>query len=497
MPFSASLRRALAAALTTIVLLTGAAGPAAALEPPRPLPGYRPAFVTETDTSPWQDCLWASGAMLLDKWTGGEVQLTRQKLRALSGDRQGGSTLAALQAAYAKVGITLRYSPNGGARITWSQLLSHLQKGAGAVLLGDDSKLPRWYGRWDVPFWKATGEGDNHAVYIERYDRSRGRVWLMDPLGQGDWRGEWISVAALRKYAWTSGGALSVAVTPAAAAAPYAGVTVGSPAAGVTTTTVDIAWPVTSPQGWHFPGADVAATFTPAADPLTAAATEPIARPLAAADAPLAAPVASVTASTLHAAAPLPVEPGAYQATIVVTDRRFGRVVASSTGTAVYVPGPRSAALSVRAAETGAVAGMPIAVTVSVANTGELTWAEGLPTANSPMLVVMPRDTRLVARWVPVDVPSPAGPAADPATGGTPPPQAPAIPVPVELSRLRLAPGRLVRIDADVVAPSTAGTWALVVDVMDDIDGSFAALGSAPAVQVFQVAAAPVLDGLE
>ncbi len=471
------------------------------------MPSYRPAFVTETDTSPWQDCLWASGAMLLDKWTSGEVKVTRQKLRALSGDRQGGSTLAALQAAYAKVGITLRYSPNGGARITWSQLLGQLQKGAGAVLLGDDSKLPRWYGRWDVPFWKATGEGDNHAVYIERYDRSRGRVWLMDPLGQGNWRGEWISVAALRRYAWTSGGALSVAVTPAAAAAPFAGVTVGSPAAGVTTTTVDIAWPVTSPRGWHFPGADVTATFTPAADPLTAAATEPIARPLAAADAPLAAPVASLTQATLHAAAPLPVEPGAYQATVVVTDRRFGRVVASATGTAVYVPGPRSAALRLRAADTGAVAGMPIAVMVSIANTGELTWAEGRPAADSPMMIAMERDTRLVAHWIPVDVPSSALPAGGsdttaPAPGadlaaGAPPPPAPAVPVPVELIRLRLAPGRLMRVDAHVVAPGTPGTWALVVDVMDDVDGSFAALGSAPAVQVFQVAAAPVLDGLE
>ena len=200
-------------------------------------------------------------------------------------------------------------------------------------------------------------------------------------------------------------------------------------------------------------------------------------------------------------------EPGAYQATIVVTDRRFGRVVASATGTAVYVPGPRSAALRLRAADTGAVAGMPIAVMVSIANTGELTWAEGRPAADLPMMIAMERDTRLVAHWIPVDVPSSALPAGGsdttaPAPGadlaaGAPPPPAPAVPVPVELIRLRLAPGRLMRVDAHVVAPSTPGTWALVVDVMDDVDGSFAALGSAPAVQVFQVAAAPVLDGLE
>ena len=59
-------------------------------------------------------------------------------------------------------------------------------------MLGDDSKLPRWYGRWDYGFWKMTKKEkkkhpsrDNHAVYVERYDRRHGRVWLMDPLAHG------------------------------------------------------------------------------------------------------------------------------------------------------------------------------------------------------------------------------------------------------------------------------------------------------------------------
>ena len=77
-------------------------------------------------------------------------------------------------------------------------LLRRLAKGAGAVLLGDDSKLPRWYGRWDYGFWKLTkkekASKDNHAVYIERYDSRRHRVWLMDPLGRPGWKGEWISI---------------------------------------------------------------------------------------------------------------------------------------------------------------------------------------------------------------------------------------------------------------------------------------------------------------
>ena len=80
-------RAAAVALLAAASLLTALPAPAAALEPPRPLPGYRPAFVTETDTRPWTDCLWASGAMLLDKWTNGDVRVTRQQLRAASGDR--------------------------------------------------------------------------------------------------------------------------------------------------------------------------------------------------------------------------------------------------------------------------------------------------------------------------------------------------------------------------------------------------------------------------
>ena len=79
-------RRLAAACLAVAALLAIAAGPVSALEPPRPLPGYRPAFVTETDEHPWRDCLWAAAAMLLDKWTNGDVTRTHQQLRALSRD---------------------------------------------------------------------------------------------------------------------------------------------------------------------------------------------------------------------------------------------------------------------------------------------------------------------------------------------------------------------------------------------------------------------------
>ena len=49
--------------------------------PEAPAPGYTPTFVTQTDERPpWNDCLWASGVMLLDKWTHGRATPERQML---------------------------------------------------------------------------------------------------------------------------------------------------------------------------------------------------------------------------------------------------------------------------------------------------------------------------------------------------------------------------------------------------------------------------------
>ena len=101
--------RALAIApLLIAMLLAMLPSPAAALEPPRPLPGYHPRFVTETDDRPMIDCLWASGAMLIAKWTNGRIHPTHQRLRALSGDRSRGSNLDDLKVAYRKLGINLQ-----------------------------------------------------------------------------------------------------------------------------------------------------------------------------------------------------------------------------------------------------------------------------------------------------------------------------------------------------------------------------------------------------
>lgn len=457
----------------------GDAAQARALEPPRPLPGYRPDFATQRDEGPSNDCLWSSGAMLLDKWTNGDVIRTHQQLRRLSGDRKGGSDFDDLRRAYAKLGFKLTFSPDGGERITWSKLLRRLSQGAGAVVLGDYSELPRWYGRWDYGFWRLTkkekAKADNHAMYIERYDRKRGRVWLMDPLGVGDWKGEWISVRALRRFVWSRGGALYVAVTPTAKAAPFSGVTLANPKLSTTATTLDAAWGLRAPRGWSFPGADVRATVSPADDPLLAAALSPRVTAVTRAqpvEAP-AKPTASVSGKALRATVALPERPGAYLAAFRLTDRRFGRVVAEVRQVAVFLPGARHASLRLHVRKDAIEAGSALKVSVSIGNTGSLGWADDARQAGASGDNARARQTRLVAHWIRLD-PVAAGDDA-------------AAPGPIELGAVPLEPGELAEVRATLQVPEALGAWALVVDIVDDVDGSFAALGSAPAAQRFEV----------
>lgn len=477
MPIATRPARAFATAcLAVATLLTALPAPAAALEPPRPLPGYRANFVTQTDQRPSTDCLWASGAMLLDKWTNGDLTVSHQALRAKSGDRVGGSTFDELKTAYAKYGFQLKFSPDGGDPMTWGQLLTRLRKGAGAVLLGDYGDLPRYYGRWDYKFWKKNKEKDNHAVYIERY--SRGRVWLMDPLGRGDWKGEWISVWDLRKFAWSAGGYVYAATTPTAKAAPFSGVKASKPKILLTPTAVDATWTLKAPKRWKLPRAEANVVFAPAGDPLLAAAHSPT-LPTRATDADAPQPVAvSLTRKSLRLTAPLPEEPGAYVATLAVTDRRFGRSFVTAEGLAVFVPGDRRASLRVNVQRAGVEAGSALKVSVNVANTGTETWMD-TRTAGTAVGAVT-RTTRVEARWISLDVPAPdvTAPEVDTQALAT---------ATQTLGLVPLAAGEATMVRASILAPLQTGRWVLVVDVADEDVGSYAALGSAPAMTTIKV----------
>ena len=67
----------------------------------------------------------------------------------------------------------------------------------------------------------------------------------------------------------------------------------------------------------------------------------------------------------------------------------------------------------------------------------------------------------------------------------------------MDLQAVPLAPGKATTVKAELLAPESPGVWALVVDVVDDVDGSFAALGSAPAVGVFGVVVPRGIAGVE
>jgi hypothetical protein len=480
-------RAAAVGLLAAASLLAALPIPAAALEPPRPLPGYRPEFVTETDTRPWKDCLWASGAMLLDKWTNGDVRVTRQQLRAASGDLHGGSQFRDMEVAFARYGFNLTFSPDGGERLSWSQLLKRLEKGAGAVVLGDDHKLPRWFGRWDYGFWKAKGKKDNHAVYIERYDRKHGRVWLMDPLGRDGWQGEWIPVWAIQRFTWTRGGAVFAAVTPTAKEAPFAKVeTSTSPELVRSSSTIDAAWTLNAPSRWRFPGADVTARFVVAKDPALVAAVSPevpLRTTPATSKAPKGAAV-TVQGKLLRLTAPLPTEPGAYTLHLGIQDRRFGRAVVTAQDVAVFIPGDRRATLRLDARESGVEAGGQLRISVNIANTGTLTWAGAWSIDAGAGQMEVERGTRAVARWIRLDV---AGRAL---------PDDTATPEPVVLGAVPLKPGQMITLRDTLEVPTAVGTWALVVDIVDDVDGSYAALGSQPASTILDVVTARGRAGL-
>lgn len=484
--------RILAALFLAVSATWVSAGAAAALEPYRPLPGYHPKFVTETDVRPWKDCLWASGAMLLDKWTNGRIRVTHQKLRDLSGDAHGGSSFDELTIAYDKLGIHLEFSPDGGAPITWAGLLARLKRGAGAVLLGDDSKLPRYFGRWDYGFWKAKGKKDNHAVYVERYDSRHARVWLMDPLARGKhWKGEWIPVAALRKFVWKQGPYVVAAVTPTAKRAPFAGVRLAAPQVSTSADAVTATWSAKTPRHWRLPKVKVSAKFTAATDPLAAAIDAlQVSFVPTAAKAP-SRPTLRHPKGAITLTAPLPADPGAYEAKLSFRDRRFGRTVALADSVAVFVPGPRRASVKLDNPVGATIAGEPVSVSLKVANTGDLAWTERPPGAGGltdgdtgrPVDV---RGTRIVAYWIPI--------ALERAADGSLPKPVSVEPVPVRAAPL--APGHVIRMRAKLVAPPQPGSWALVVDVVDDVDGSFAALGSRPGALILDVVSNLETDGL-
>jgi hypothetical protein len=420
--------------------------------------------------------------MLLDKWTAGEVRISKDRLRALSGDRAGGSGIDHLRTAFRRIDHPIQALPNGGTGVTWDELRDRLASGGGAVVLGDYGDLPRRFARWDPSFWALTGDGDNHAMYLDGYDPKGDRFWVMDPLAPVGWTGEWIPARDIRSFTWrAANGALSAVVTPPAEPAPFAGIEFLESFAYTTDDGLRVAWPLaTLPADWTLPNAEVVATAERLEDGLVlpdlkVAAAVPVTDTAAATPTALSLELAG---NRLTASVPIPTEPGAYRVDAQVREPRFGRTVAGSGAVTVYVPGPRRAQLAVVATTDAAVAAA-VRVQVTVTNTGSMDWADAIWPSAIPLEEYIARDTRIVATWLAMDV------ATDPLAPGR------IDATPFGLDRLPLAPGASLQTVLIVPTPPTTGRWVLMLDVVDDVSGSFAAAGSRPGSLVVTLAERP------
>ena len=303
----------------------------------------------------------------------------------------------------------MTYSPNGGEFTTWRELLVRLKKGGGAILLGDDSKLPRYYGRFDPQFWRNDASSDDHALYLDGYDGVHHRVWVMDPLAPPGWTGEWIAVSDLVRYAWhTPGGGLWVAMTPTAERAPFAGVTLGDPVVAVASDSLIVSWPIDSqPTGWRLPSTKVSTTVTKLKSGVIASGPQVlIAPPTPDPDSPSAAPpgnaadarpraqgIVAAVADSLVASLPIPTAPGTYLISGKLVEQRFGTTIASAGPYVLYVAGDRTATIGVDTTPRSAIVGQPVAITGYVLNRGSETWSDPAPITGVPLDAFAPRDT--------------------------------------------------------------------------------------------------------
>ncbi len=457
--------------LTSLLTVVPVEPAAAASSAGGPTGEYTPKRVWQMN----KNCIWAAGEMLLDKWTHGGRRVRQSVLRRASHDKKGGSSLYDLSRGIARVtGIHVPYSP-GGDTMAWWQLLDRLDRGGGAVLVGEYGDLPAHFSRWDRSF--ARRRNSSHAVYVQSYDRVQGRVWLMDPLADGDFRGEWIGVGALHRFATFRDGKVMAAATPARSQPRTAPLTDqayrlgaprlnGIPVAG-SNVEVQIGLAVTA----DFPA--------PAAHRLVARWVPVVLPPippaaLTAGQAPRAADTARtpdgilppaavqvVTASPPERAGhhgfslslPVPSVPGAYRLTVGLAEVGQRGSSRSFRPITVEVVGPYAGSVAFPKMPD-IVVGQAFTAKLTVANIGTIDWRTPTRTGG-PLLSEPVIQTHLVLTWrsaAGVELP-----------GGE---------VPAEI-----APGHSAVLPVALVAPSDGGAWTLLVDIANASHGTVSSTG--------------------
>ena len=187
---------------------------------------YRPPFITETDEGEWDDCLVCSILMATAAWTLGETVMgndwrplnraelkrLREKLRNhLPKAKQDGALTFADARAF--LAAEWPYLPPiefyDVTRRTWPQAVAMLGDGWVGVAAGNPqdvtdpkSKLRRW----------TTNDRFAHVIYLDRTRSGSTETYVMDPLGHGDYDGEWVPSLQVRQFVGKDGPVVKVAM---------------------------------------------------------------------------------------------------------------------------------------------------------------------------------------------------------------------------------------------------------------------------------------------
>lgn len=183
---------------------------------------YRPAFITETDELRWDDCTVCSTLMATATATLGEtvssrdwrplgraqLKSLREKIRNhLPADKQAGATsMADMRYAFGKEYPWLPEIPFYDEQNSkWGDFIDSLLRfkkvyvvmGNPALVDNANSRLRRWTNSDDF----------GHAIYADHAIKSGGivKVFIMDPLGRGEYDGEYVPENELKQFTWTYG----------------------------------------------------------------------------------------------------------------------------------------------------------------------------------------------------------------------------------------------------------------------------------------------------